>query len=77
MIVCWAPWYERPCFLCWKTNPRIVSDRKLHKNEFEKIYPNRADSYFGDPWEYDDYELADSGAAPTHWHPLDPLPNSK
>ena len=31
-------------------------------------------AYFGDPDESDDYELAEPGGGPTHWHPLAALP---
>jgi len=55
LIVCWAQGWE-PCFLAWKTNPRISK------------------SYFGDPVEWDDYDLSKPGCGPTHWHPLDALP---
>lgn len=34
-----------------------------------------ADSYFGNPDESDDYELADPKNFPTHWLPILPVPS--
>jgi len=68
-IVCWAPKWDHPCFLRWKTNHRIVGANKGGKNTDGLL-----ESYFGDPEEWDDYDLAIPGHGPTHWHPLEPLP---
>lgn len=55
------------CFLMWKTNRRIADYRSQWP-------PEVASSYFGDPQEYDDYDLARAENAPTHWLPLPPTP---
>ena len=70
LIVGFAPSWGRPSFLVWKTNPRIVSAHKSNES------PEMAESYFGNPDESDDYELAQPGGGPTHWHPLAALPKS-
>lgn len=57
------------CLLIWKTNHRIVEARKVGEDVF-----GMSDSYFGDPIESDDYELAKPGQGPTHWLPLPPVP---
>jgi hypothetical protein len=62
-VLCWAPEWE-PTFLVWKTNHRIV---KWHA---EGEYPEHAESYFGIPGEFDDYELALPGGGPTKWFDL-------
>lgn len=67
-VVCWSKRLEEPCFLKWKTNPRIVHEHNVGQS------PELAASYFGDPYEMDDYELAEEGKGPTHWFPLSPLP---
>lgn len=68
-IVCWAKGWV-PVFLCWKTNSRIVESRKRDPASVDDM----ADSYFGDPQELDDYDLAKPRQGPTHWHPLQPTP---
>jgi len=75
LIVCWRKEWENPRFLCWKTNPRIAE--AIQESMLCKIsisVGNKRASYFGDPIESDDYELAVPNGAPTHWHPLEPLP---
>lgn len=62
-IVCWREGSE-PCFLIWKTNPRIVEGKARGQFLVHLV------SYFGDPNEWDDYDLALDDNAPTHWHPL-------
>jgi hypothetical protein len=71
-IVCWANGWE-PLFLCWKTNRRIVEARKLDPAQVSDM----TDSYFGDPNEMDDYDLAKPGNGPTHFMPLPPPPVPK
>lgn len=68
IIVCWASGWK-PCLLTWKTNERISKARQRGEN-----VGNMVDSYFGDPCEWDDYDLAKPGEGPTHWHPLAPFP---
>lgn len=41
-----------------------------------KTNPRTGETYFGDPYESDDYELAKPEYAPTHWHPLASLPSA-
>ncbi len=62
-IVCWRKGWDHPCFLKWKSNNRIPEN-----------HSELAHWYFGDPVEYDDYDFAKVDGAPTHWHPLAPLP---
>lgn len=69
-IVCWAKAWDTPVFLCWKTNPRIVA---MHK---QGMHLHLAESYFGDPDEMDDYDLAEPDGGPTHWIPLPAPPSS-
>jgi hypothetical protein len=72
-VLCWAPGWENPCFLIWKINSRIVSAKQTGKNTWQNI-GDMAESYFGDPQEMDDYELAKPGGGPTHWVSLPPFP---
>lgn len=67
-IPCWAESFEQPCFLVWKTNSRIVDAHK-EGQDFELF-----ESYFGDPVEMDDYDLAKLNGGPTHWFELPSLP---
>lgn len=69
-ICCWAAHFDGPCFLRWKTNPRIVHAHTQGQSM------DLSASYFGDPDESDDYDLALrlDGGAPTHWLPLPDLP---
>lgn len=60
-ILCWAKTFNDPRFLVWKTNPRIVHPHNNHQ------WPELAASYFGDPNEMDDYDLADPDGGPTLW----------
>ncbi len=70
LIVCWAKDWPRPALLEWKTNRRIVDARRLDPDSVGTMF----DSYFGDPVEWDDYDMAKPNGQPTHWHPLDPFP---
>ena len=63
-ILCWKAGWERPCFLRWKSNPRIEAAHRAGVNL------DLAVEYWGDPREYDDYDDAKDGAAPTYWLPL-------
>jgi hypothetical protein len=83
LVLCY--WSDRdgvePCFLRWKTNQRFVRDRERVRDnperfpeEDRKWLAERLDSYFGDPEESDDYDLAMPQNAPTHWLPLPKLP---
>jgi len=63
-ILCWAADFDDPCFLAWKTNPRIVQAHSVNQ------YLDLAANYFGDPDEMDDYDLAKTDGGPTHWMPL-------
>ena len=79
-VLCWSPGYE-PRFFRWKTNTRIASMRvaeeeRRHRGgyitpvaarENEEFLRTHVDCYFGDPWEYDDYDFAIPDNAPTHW----------
>lgn len=71
LIPCWAESFVEPCFLVWKTNPRIVEGHSVGQDL------NLSESYFGDPIEMDDYELAEVNGGPTHWCELPPLPNAE
>lgn len=64
-ILCWASGWE-PCFLEWKTNTRISRARKCGDSFAMQLN----ESYWGDPSEMDDYDLARPGGGPTHWMPL-------
>ena len=79
-IVCWKSEWRQPCFLFWKTNPRIVAAHKEQKRYIggppRDDSSGYAESYFGDPTEWDDYDLALAENAPTHWHPLDDPPEA-
>jgi hypothetical protein len=66
-VCCWATGWE-PCFLIWKQNHRIVDAHKHNQNL------DLSEEYFGDPFEYDDYELAEPGNGPTHWVRLPTVP---
>ena len=68
IIVCFAPGWDDISLCRWKTNRRIVD---AHTQGVEFQY---AESYFGDPVEWDDYDMALPGGGPTIWHPLSPLP---
>jgi hypothetical protein len=70
-IVCWAEMFDHPCFLVWKTNPRIVHEHNAGQSM------ELSAAYFGDPDEMDDYELSEAGKGPTHWMPLPPPPTTK
>lgn len=68
--------------LKWKHNYRIEQSKvkKPHDTppewlrvEIEKIERSHED-YWGDPDEYDDYELADPTNFPDLWHPIDAIP---
>ena len=62
LILAWNHLWEQPRLVVWKTNRRIV-DAHAKGEDADKKY---AESYFGDPVEMDDYNLAyDEG--PTHW----------
>jgi len=63
-ILCWAPDFNDPCFLVWKTNPRIVHAHGQGQSL------ELATSYFGDPNEMDDYDLAEADGGPTLWLPI-------
>ncbi len=54
----------------WKTNDRI-SRAIASGGDAEGLH----ESYFGDPEESDDYELADPKNFPTHWTPISPVPD--
>lgn len=69
-VLCWAESFPFPCFLVWKTNPRIVHAH--NKGEAGDL----SASYFGDPDEMDDYTFAERSGQPTHWLLLPPLPTS-
>lgn len=62
--------WDCPAIVTWKTNDRIVRARA-----FGEDVGDLADSYFGDPWESDDYDSAKPGGGPTHWMPLPPFPD--
>lgn len=51
-------------FLVWKHNHRIK-----HAHEQGSMM-DHAEDYFGDPIEYDDYDLALPSGGPTHWFDL-------
>lgn len=72
VLVCWEgrgpPWL--PEIMIWKTNSRIVDARERGYDVGPQV-----DSYFGDPDESDDYELADPKNFPTHWLPIPPVPS--
>jgi len=58
-IVAWAPGWDEPAILKWKTNSRV---------------PNSLE-YWGDTVEEDDYGMAtDPSEQPTHWLEIPPLP---
>lgn len=69
LLLCWAAHFESPCLLRWKTNSRIVHAHSVGQS------PEIASSYFGDPNESDDYDLATSEGGATHWFPF-PDPSS-
>lgn len=70
VIPCWREGWERWIPLTWKTNPRIVAAHAA--GQFSEC----AESYFGDPDESYDYDLAILGNGPTHWFDL-PEPTIK
>lgn len=63
-IIGWHWDWQRPIILRWKTNHRIVAAHQENQSR------DLAESYFGDPDEYDDYELAIKGKGATLWMPL-------
>lgn len=71
VIVCWAGRPDSVSLLVWKTNDRIASARKSGQD-----LDGMVDSYFGDPVEYDDYDLAKPENFPTHWLPRPEVPQS-
>jgi hypothetical protein len=68
VLCCWKG-SDEPCLLRWKTNDRIVRAKARGQSNDDLV-----DSYFGDPDEWDDYDLAKPANAPTHWHPYDKIP---
>ena len=67
LVLCWRRGWH-PVFLMWKTNERIVRAHKANEARAVRL----KESYFGDPDEYDDYNYATPGGAPTHWTPVQP-----
>jgi hypothetical protein len=69
VLCCWAG-SPSVCLLVWKTNRRLIVDpeRRLSPED-EAFLKARSASYFGDPQEDDDYDLALPENAPTHWLP--------
>lgn len=55
----------------WKTNDRIVSAQKNGQ-----LVDCRT-SYWGDPAEWDDYDLALAVNAPSFWLPVPPVPETR
>ncbi len=78
VLCCWAGSEDSYTLLRWKTNDRI--ERHQERIRRGESFPDSAEalaeymswnaSYFGDPWEWDDYDLAKPGASPTHWLPI-------
>lgn len=67
ILCCWAGragWAT----LVWKINRRIS---EAHRQE---VFLDRSTSYFGDPNEMDDYDLAIAANQPTHWFDLPDVP---
>lgn len=74
-VLCWRTGWSKPIILIWKTNRRLVTGRANARTPEEKEWLScRADSYFGDPTEDDDYDFAILGAGPTHWLPYPAFP---
>jgi hypothetical protein len=63
-VICWAPDWEYPVLLAWKHNPRI---ERMHA---EGLHQHLAQTYFGDPDGYDDYEYAEPNGGPDRWFDL-------
>jgi hypothetical protein len=68
-VICWREGWPEPQALMWKTNDRIT--RAVAEGHADGM----VDTYFGDPNESDDYELARPENWPTHWMPLPKHPN--
>lgn len=87
VLVCWASQPDSAALLIWKTNYRIAEPKKQisETGKYHGRVPdqremdylaNLNESYFGDPAESDDYELAEVGKGPTHWLPLPKQPTN-
>ena len=64
VLCCWSPW--KPVAYGPEQGEVCLLRWKLN--------PRNSREYFGDPDEWDDYELADITNQPTHWLPLPDLP---
>ena len=80
-VVCWRSGMDSPEVLVWKTNGRLIHpDDAAAFNAGKLSAPARSSveghdaSYFGDPHEMDDYDLARPENFPTHWLDFRPLP---
>ena len=69
-VLCYWAGQGGPELLVWKTNPRIVSAHE------RGTAMDLDESYFGDPVEMDDYDLAEPGKGPTHWLPIPSPPSA-
>ncbi len=72
-VVAWAG--GGVAFLRWKTNSRMVENKRRvvrgGVSGAERAWvEERLATYFGDPEESDDYDLARIDSQPTHWMPL-------
>lgn len=79
-LVCWSS-SGGIDFLRWKESPRFAEPRQkaadglLVLNDKERRWlDSHTDRYFGDPAEWDDYELAEPENAPSHWLPIPDAP---
>ena len=77
LVLCCRAGDEEVGLLCWKTNRRITEAKESTHPESVAYWADYSDTYFGDPVESDDYDLAKHGAGPTHWMPYPPIPTQE
>ena len=73
VLCCWAGG-DTVVLLRWKTNDRITQALASKDPDAIAYWAGYSDTYYGDPVEWDDYDLAKPGNGPTHWLPYPPIP---